>query len=58
MNKPTGHKSKADLLEVDKLYVEIARKVFPIIVRQAIAGEPIFYSDLAEELGIPNHQET
>lgn len=38
----------------DKLYQERARAALPLLVRQAKAGAPIFYSDLAEELGMPN----
>lgn len=38
----------------DKLYQARARVVLPILVRQAEAGTPIFYSALAEEIGIPN----
>jgi hypothetical protein len=37
-----------------KLYVERARKAFPILVRQAKAGEKLYYSDLAGELEMPN----
>lgn len=38
----------------DKLYQQRARAAFPLLIRQAQAGVPIFYSDLAEELGMPN----
>ena len=38
----------------DKLYQESAREAFPILVRQAKAGTNIFYSDLAQELGMAN----
>lgn len=38
----------------DKLYQERARRAFPILVRQAEARKTIYYSDLAEELGMPN----
>jgi hypothetical protein len=37
-----------------KLYQERAREALPLLVRQALAGTPIYYSDLAEELGMPN----
>lgn len=37
-----------------KLYQERARSALPILVRQAKAGSTLFYSDLAEELGMPN----
>lgn len=38
----------------DKLYQERARAALPLLVRQAGAAKPIFYSALAEELGMPN----
>lgn len=38
----------------DKLYQQRARRALPYLVRQAIVGETIFYSDLAEELQMPN----
>ncbi len=38
----------------DKAYQVHARAAFPLLVRQAQAGVPVFYSDLAEELGMPN----
>lgn len=38
----------------DKLYQERARAAFPLLVRQAQAGVPIYYSDLAEELEMSN----
>lgn len=38
----------------DALYQERARLAFPLLVRQAEAGQPIIYSDLSEELGMPN----
>ncbi|MCB9295541.1 MAG: hypothetical protein H6559_20810 [Lewinellaceae bacterium] len=41
-------------LKSDKLYIQRARKVFPILVRQAQIGQKIYYSDLAKEVGIPN----
>lgn len=54
MPNPTGQKSHADLLEGDKLYIDRARKALPILVRQARAGKTITYSDLAEEMEMPN----
>lgn len=42
------------LIDGNKLYHVRARKAFPLLVRQAWAGKPIYYSDLAEELGMPN----
>lgn len=41
-------------LQGDKLYQVRARKSLPILVRQAKAGQKIYYADLAEEIGIPN----
>ena len=38
----------------DKLYQERARAALPLLVRQAIAAKPIFYSALADELAMPN----
>jgi hypothetical protein len=38
----------------DRLYQERARRALPLLVRQAQAGAPIHYSELAEELGMPN----
>ena len=38
----------------DKKYQVRARAALPLLVRQAEAGAPVFYSDLAEELGMPN----
>lgn len=37
-----------------KLYQQRARKALPVLVRQAHAGTPIIYSDLATELGMRN----
>jgi hypothetical protein len=44
----------ASPLDGDKLYQERARAALPLLVRQAAAAKPIFYSALAEELGMPN----
>lgn len=38
----------------DKLYQQRARVALPLLVRQAQAGVTISYSNLAEELGMPN----
>ena len=38
----------------DKLYQQRARMVLPILVRQAQADKPIYYSTLAQEVGMPN----
>lgn len=50
----TAIKSNAGLLEGEKLYLERARIALPILVRQAQAGQKIYYSDLAEEMEMPN----
>lgn len=44
----------SDLLSGEKLYLQRARLTLPYLVRQAKAGQTIYYSDLAEEIGIPN----
>jgi hypothetical protein len=44
----------ASPIDGDKLYQERARAALPLLVRQAAASKPIFYSALAEELGMPN----
>ncbi len=41
-------------LNGDKLYQIRARKALPILVRQAKAGQKIYYADLANEIDIPN----
>lgn len=38
----------------DKLYQERARKILPVLVRQAKFEQPLTYEDLAKEIGIPN----
>ncbi len=43
-----------NLLSGDKLYQERARRALPLLVRQAVARAPVYYSALAEELGMPN----
>lgn len=44
----------AEPLPGNKLYQQRAMQAFPILVRQAFANQPIYYSDLANELGMPN----
>lgn len=44
----------ADPIFGDKLYQKRAHKALPILVRQAQAHEPIVYSDLADEVEMPN----
>lgn len=41
-------------IDGEKRYEKTARAALPLLVRQAEAGEPIYYSDLAGELGYPN----
>jgi hypothetical protein len=43
-------------LDGGKLYEQRARNALPILCRQAKANEPIYYSDLAAELGMPNER--
>jgi len=38
----------------DKLYQQRAREALPILIRQALVSQKITYSDLAEELNMPN----
>ena len=45
---------KAKTIWGDSLYQVRARKAFPILVRQAVAHQPIYYSDLSQELEMPN----
>jgi hypothetical protein len=44
----------ASLLTGNSLYIKRAREAFPILVRQALAREKIAYSDLADEMSMPN----
>ncbi|HWR14120.1 MAG TPA: hypothetical protein VN577_04800 [Terriglobales bacterium] len=37
-----------------ELYHERARQILPILVRQARAAQPIYYSELAREIGVSN----
>lgn len=37
-----------------ELYQQRALRALPILVRQAWAGRPIFYGEIAQELGMPN----
>jgi hypothetical protein len=50
----TAVKSNSGLLEGTRPYLEKAREAFPILVRQAKAGHPITYENLAKEIGMPN----
>ena len=42
------------LIDGDKLYQKRARQALPILVRQAVAHQTMFYSDLAAELRMSN----
>lgn len=48
----------ADPISGDKLYQERARLALPLLVRQAHAAAPVYYSALAAELGMPNARKT
>lgn len=50
----TGTPAKADGIFGDKLYQKRARLALPILVRQAAAGKSLTYSELANELEMPN----
>lgn len=52
--RQTAKIANSDLLSGEKLYQERARLTLPYLVRQAKAGQTIYYSNLAEEIGIPN----
>lgn len=41
-------------IDGDQLYQQRARIALPLLVRQAHAHSPIYYSELAKELGMPN----
>lgn len=44
----------SDLLEGEKLYQKRARQALPLLVRQAKSQEPLYYSELAKEMDMPN----
>lgn len=44
----------AEPIAGEALYQQRARATFPLLVRQAEALQPVTYSDLAAELGMPN----
>lgn len=52
--KDTGEITAKSAMRGNKLYQVRARAALPLLVRQAKAEQPIFYSDLASELGMPN----
>jgi hypothetical protein len=54
LNEDVGTAVVAADIHGDKLYQQRARAALPLLVRQAFAGTPILYSDLANELGMAN----
>jgi hypothetical protein len=54
MNDPNAFVSDSEWLTSDKLYIQRARLALPILVRQAKINRPINYSELAQEIGMPN----
>ncbi|MDH6265035.1 hypothetical protein M2360_000416 [Rhizobium sp. SG_E_25_P2] len=52
MDRVTAH--IAEPISGESLYQERARRALPMLVRQAESGNSIFYSDLADELGMSN----
>lgn len=52
--RQTAKIASADLMQGDSLYLERARKTLPYLVRQAHASNTIYYSSLAQEVGMPN----
>ncbi|MCK4825549.1 hypothetical protein KA005_57910 [bacterium] len=55
MKKTTVEKTAIKTsLDGEKLYQQRARKALPLLVRQAKAEHTIYYSDLAQELKMPN----
>lgn len=50
----SGSSVAASALSGSDLYIKRAREAFPILVRQALAEEKITYSDLADEMRMPN----
>jgi hypothetical protein len=54
MTNPNSFVSDSEWLTSDKLYIQRARLALPILVRQAKAGTPICYNQLAQEIGMPN----
>jgi hypothetical protein len=53
-SRQTAKIASPNLLDGDKLYLERARKALPLLVRQAKAGQSIYYSSLAKEIEIAN----
>jgi hypothetical protein len=52
--QPTAQIANADVLAGSKPYLERARIALPYLIRQAKAGQTIYYSELAGEVGMPN----
>ena len=50
----TGEKTSKGFGDGKKLYQKRALESLPLLVRQAKANQPIFYSDLAAEMEMPN----
>lgn len=50
----TAIATRFGLLSGEKLFQKRARVALPYLIRQAQAGQTIYYSDLAKELNIPN----
>lgn len=50
----TGERTKSGFGNGSKPYQRRAKEALPILVRQAKAGQPIYYSDLAAEMGMKN----
>lgn len=53
MTDPTRDAKPLEL-NGNKKYQKRARRALPLLVRQAKAEQPVYYSDLADELGMPN----
>ena len=49
-----GKKSRVGFGEGEKLFQRRALEALPLLVRQAKAGRTIYYSELADELEMPN----
>jgi hypothetical protein len=52
--RQTAKIANSDIMSGNKLYLERARLTLPYLVRQAKAGQTIYYSNLATEILIPN----
>lgn len=54
MKLETAQLASPRILDGDKLYLKRAKITLPYLVRQAKAKKTIYYSDLAQEIGVPN----